>query len=259
MCTPGWWWASGLRSLAHQQTHMTRPSTELTSPRPKLMKSSLITTWIQKGWNCLVLGTGTPQNSFLRSWLWRIENLDHYCVVWHLNQDHSFVSPREQLAALAKEWDRLGLLFIHDRPAHLHSLIRFFGAFKDSQTHRQIGDQRGQNQQECRVLGPSRDLPSGSNCCELFYDPKTHRVSISISDRRDSYHQIKATEARAISNTIGPVMLIQAGIWSFCLRGMFGVLLHPYFKATMQAWKLQPKHTLRCSKNQGCYNLILGW
>ena len=153
----------------------------------------------------------------------------------------------------------MGLLFIHDRPAHLHSLIRFFGAFKDSQTHRQIGDQRGQNQQECRVLGPSRDLPSGSNCCELFYDPKTHRVSISISDRRDSYHQIKATEARAISNTRGPavpssllrdtkafshfLMLIQAGIWSFCLRGMFGVLLHPYFKATMQAWKLQPKHT----------------
>ena len=54
------------------------------------------------------------------------------------------------------------------------------------------------------MLGASKDLPSGADFCELF----SHRVCIATSDRQDFYHQIKAAEARAVSNTIGPAVPI---------------------------------------------------
>ena len=110
----------------------------------------------------------------------------------------------ESLAELATEWDRLGLLYLHTFPVHQNSFVRIFGAYKDRTTHRQIGDRRGQNQRECRLQGPSKDLPAGPDMCELFCNPEQQYVSISISDRRDFYHQLKATEAKAIGNTIGP-------------------------------------------------------
>ena len=112
----------------------------------------------------------------------------------------------ETLAALAHKWDAHGLLHLHDKEVHPDSLVRIFGAFKDFHTHRQIGDRRGQNQRECRLVGPSSDLPSGCDLCDLFVDPRTQKVFISISDRRDFYHQIRATEARALCNTIGPAV-----------------------------------------------------
>ena len=114
----------------------------------------------------------------------------------------------ETLSQLAKKWDELGLLMIHDKPVLPGSLVRIFGAMKDQLTHRQIGDKRGRNALESKVLGPSKDLPSGSDFCELHIDPQTERLSISITDRKDFYHQIKATESKAISNTIGPCVPI---------------------------------------------------
>ena len=62
------------------------------------------------------------------------------------------------------------------------------------------------SQRECKLLGPSSDLPSGCDLCDLFVDPATQKVYISISDRRDFYHQTKASEARALCNTIGPAV-----------------------------------------------------
>eukprot|EP00438_Fugacium_kawagutii_P017061 Skav216354 [mRNA] locus=scaffold2385:234086:238616:- [translate_table: standard] len=108
------------------------------------------------------------------------------------------------IAKLAKKWDDLDLLHIHSHAIDPQSPVRIFGALKDSATDRQIGDRRGQNGLEAKVEGPSQDLPSGPDLCQLFCNPKTHSVSISITDRKDFYHQLKVSESRAVSNTIAP-------------------------------------------------------
>eukprot|EP00438_Fugacium_kawagutii_P023074 Skav201172 [mRNA] locus=scaffold65:774040:778439:- [translate_table: standard] len=66
----------------------------------------------------------------------------------------------ESVAKLAKKWDELGLLLVHSQPIDPHSLVRIFGATKDSVTDRQIGDRRGRNGLEAKVVGPSHELPS---------------------------------------------------------------------------------------------------
>ena len=111
---------------------------------------------------------------------------------------------QEALAALAQKWDDLDLLFLHRRPIHPSSPVRIFGAFKDASTHRQIGDRRGQNGLESKVHGPSRDLPAGPDFAELFIDPATQVLKLSITDRKDFYHQFACSESKAVSNSIGP-------------------------------------------------------
>ena len=112
----------------------------------------------------------------------------------------------EVIAELAEKWDQLGLLYIHDRDIHPNSPVRIFGAYKDDSCHRQIGDRRGQNSLESKVKGPSSDLPSGVDFSELYIDPRTSRLSLATSDRKDFYHQLKVTESKAIANTIGPAV-----------------------------------------------------
>ena len=110
------------------------------------------------------------------------------------------------LSQLAHKWDELGLLHLHQQPIHPDGLVRIFGAMKDLKIHRQIGDRRGQNAREAAVSGPSKNLPSGPDFVELHVNPKTHRLSICITDRKGFYHQIRTSEARAVSNTIGPAV-----------------------------------------------------
>jgi len=110
----------------------------------------------------------------------------------------------EVAAELARKWDQLDLLYVHDVPIHPLSLVRAFGAFKDSSTHRQIGDRRAQNSLECKVCGPSKELPAGADFSELFVDPSTSKVHISITDRKDFYHQFLVSDEKAKLNTIGP-------------------------------------------------------
>ena len=112
----------------------------------------------------------------------------------------------ETVATLAKKWDDQGLLVLHRTPVHKDAPVRIFGAYKDANTHRQIGDRRGQNAREARLLGPSRDLPSGCDFCEIYVDPKISSLRISVSDRRDFYHQLKSTYSKAIANTVGPAI-----------------------------------------------------
>ena len=121
------------------------------------------------------------------------------------NATHSRDQP-SALAALAQKWDSLGLLYIHRRPIHPDSPVRIFGAFKDSHTHRQIGDKRGQNALESKVVGPSVDLPSGCDLAEIYCCPKTSKILLSITDRKDFYHQPKITQSKAITNTIAPAV-----------------------------------------------------
>ena len=110
----------------------------------------------------------------------------------------------ETAAALAKKWDDLGLLRLHKQPVHRDSPVRIFGALKSSEVHRQIGDRRGQNARECKVEGPSCDLPAGPDFGELFVDCKTETISLSITDRKDFYHQLRCSPSKAYMNTIGP-------------------------------------------------------
>ena len=113
------------------------------------------------------------------------------------------------LAALARKWDDLDLLYIHRRELHPSAPVRIFGAYKDVNTHRQIGDRRGRNSLESRIQGPSKDLPSGTDFAELFLDPETQVLKLSITDRKDFYHQFACTESRTLTNSIGPPVPIE--------------------------------------------------
>ena len=110
----------------------------------------------------------------------------------------------EEVAKLARLWDVNGLLLLHDKPCLQGSLVKVFNSYKSVSQDRQIGDRRGRNSLECRVLGPSRNLPSGSDVMDLCIPVKTHKAVVTISDRRDYYHQIWCTYKRALSNTLGP-------------------------------------------------------
>lgn len=115
----------------------------------------------------------------------------------------------ETLVGLAKLWDSLGLLVLHEcdvlqlYPDHQ---VKIFNAYKDLSTDRQIGDRRGRNCWEMRVAGPSKILPMGSDLCEFDFNPSTHRLTLSVTDRKDFYHQFRVPHVRAVSNTLGPAL-----------------------------------------------------
>lgn len=113
----------------------------------------------------------------------------------------------EQIVKLCHVWDENGLLLIHDHdiPSHYpEEVVKIFNAYKSVSTDRQIGDRRGRNATEARVEGPSRNLPVGPDLVELFIDPQSQVLRLSVTDRKDFYHQVKCSYTRAISNTIRP-------------------------------------------------------
>ena len=57
-----------------------------------------------------------------------------------------------------------------------------------------------------RVAGPSKILPMGSDLCEFDFNPSTHRLTLSVTDRKDFYHQFRVPHVRAVSNTLGPAL-----------------------------------------------------
>ncbi len=108
------------------------------------------------------------------------------------------------VAMLAKEWDDNNLLCVHDEPVEPKSLVKVFNCFKNASQDRQIGDRRGRNSVECRVLGPSKLLPSGADIGDIQVDPSTEKLVLSVTDRCDFYHQLAVTKSRAVTNTLGP-------------------------------------------------------
>ena len=103
---------------------------------------------------------------------------------------------QEEVARLAAVWDKQGLLHVHE--------IKIFNCYKNVNCDRQIGDRRGRNLQEAAVCGPSTQLPSGCDFLDLFVCPKTQRLSLHCSDRKDYYHQLRVSTSGTISNTVGP-------------------------------------------------------
>ena len=113
----------------------------------------------------------------------------------------------EEVAALAKLWDAHGLLHLHNfniPDFDSQRLVRIFGAVKDESRDRQIGDRRGMNYKEDRVLGPSSFLPNGSDLTDLMVDLAKQRIHVAACDRKDFYHQIWVTKRRAVTNSLGP-------------------------------------------------------
>ena len=123
------------------------------------------------------------------------------CEAGPLIRDHP-----SAVAELARKWDELGLLTLHRDPVDHTSLVRIFGVAKDRNTHRQIGDRRGQNAKECKLEGPSSLLPSGVDFTELCIDASKQQLHLSITDRKDFYHQFGTTRSKTLLNTIGPAV-----------------------------------------------------
>ena len=114
--------------------------------------------------------------------------------------------PLDQIVGLMKVWDSRGLLLLHEHDVpslYPHECVRIFNSYKSLECDRQIGDRRGRNHCEMRLEGPSKQLPAGPDVFELFLE-ENERIHVSVSDRRDFYHQFKTTYARAISNTLSP-------------------------------------------------------
>ena len=115
----------------------------------------------------------------------------------------------EEVAALAKIWDSKGLL--HLRPSNVpaslsHHVSRAFNCYKSPEKDRQIIDRRGRNWCKGRVCGPSAIIPVGPLLCQLEARPSRETVRISITDRRDFYHQFWVPDRRAETNMLGPAL-----------------------------------------------------
>eukprot|EP00435_Cladocopium_sp_Y103_P013731 s39_g3.t1 len=112
-----------------------------------------------------------------------------------------------EVVKLARVWDARGLLFIHDtdlQTACRHEVVKVFNCLKDASCDRQIGDRRGRNAVEKRVLGPSSCLPTGPDLLDFWVNARQDTLSVICTDRRDFYHQFSTTENRTRSNTVGP-------------------------------------------------------
>ncbi|CAE7242937.1 unnamed protein product [Symbiodinium sp. CCMP2592] len=118
--------------------------------------------------------------------------------------------------ALAVKWASLDLL--HLEPAQdlpMHEFTRIFNAYKSAEVDRQIGDRRGRNAAEARLPGPSRWLPSADVLCAVSADAKKEALCLSMSDRRDYYHQLWAPWSRKNPDFTGRGPLAAALIGNF--------------------------------------------
>jgi len=116
----------------------------------------------------------------------------------------------EELLALAAVWDNQDLLYIHEDPTIFErpfEKVRIFNAYKNPEMDRQIGDRRGRNAVEHKVWGPSSMLPTGAILSDVFIQPQTETLRVSVSDRRDFYHQLRCTPSKASRNTIGSLKI----------------------------------------------------
>ena len=106
------------------------------------------------------------------------------------------------VGALARLWDEQGLLVVHREEVMDEEQIRIFNAHKNQDVDRQIGDRRGRNSLETKLIGPSSCLPSGSDLQDICIDPRSECIFVSITDRKDFYHQLAITPAKSFS--VGP-------------------------------------------------------
>lgn len=113
----------------------------------------------------------------------------------------------EDVLELMKIWDAKGLLFIRDSMLEAEDsglAMRFFNCHKSAEVDRMIGDRRARNFVEGRLPGVSKCLPPALLLADLEILPLHERFSVSVSDRKDFYHQFKVSHQRAATNALWP-------------------------------------------------------
>lgn len=108
---------------------------------------------------------------------------------------------KEDNLLLAKIWDRHGLLALFAEEHGSGLSCRVFNAHKNASVDRQIGDRRWINGYELHPRGPSGNLPSGAALTSV-HCPTRFRLVGCASDRKDFYHQARASRERAHSNLL---------------------------------------------------------
>ena len=114
--------------------------------------------------------------------------------------------PPDEVLKLARIWDSQGLLRIHEVPQRSFWLSRVFNNYKSIDADRQIGDRRGRNFAEDRLLGPSSRLPSGSDLAEISLNARKQCLRVACTDRKDFYHQFRVSDDKAAANSVGPAL-----------------------------------------------------
>ena len=110
----------------------------------------------------------------------------------------------ETVGSLARMWDERGLLFLHKETGDGRRQVRIFNAYKSAACDRQIGDKRGRNSVEAQVAGPSSSLPAGVDLQDISINPYLQCIFVSITDRKDYYHQLQVTESKGLFYSVGP-------------------------------------------------------
>lgn len=113
---------------------------------------------------------------------------------------------RAELLKVFSRWDVLDRLFVC-RSDEVCSLDRceLFAVAKDMDKDRQILHRKRRNKREYHVVGESRNLPHGVLLTQLPLG-KDKVCVCSVDDIRDFYHAYEATEARARSSPVGPIL-----------------------------------------------------
>ena len=96
------------------------------------------------------------------------------------------------------EFDPFGEETLFDHP----DWVRIFNAYKNDSVDRQIGDRRGRNFKEDRVLGPSRFLPAGPDSIDIYADPRHEYLAVAVTDRKDFYHQRQSSRRKTLTNSV---------------------------------------------------------
>ncbi|OLP87334.1 Protein MEMO1, partial [Symbiodinium microadriaticum] len=112
---------------------------------------------------------------------------------------------RDGTLDLALLWDVNGLLDL--RPplpakAAFARSCRIFNSYKSKEVDRQIGDRRPANRSEYHLGGPSAYLPQGHLLTAFSLRRFREKLCGYASDRKDFYHQVKASAARSDANRL---------------------------------------------------------
>ncbi|CAE7705019.1 unnamed protein product, partial [Symbiodinium microadriaticum] len=111
----------------------------------------------------------------------------------------------EEHLKLAVLWDAKGLLqLVPPLPTGdaFQRSCRIFNSYKSPEADRQIGDRRPANRAELHLTGPSQKLPQGSLLAAYRLPRRKAQLTTFVTDRRDFYHQVAVTRARADCNRL---------------------------------------------------------
>ena len=108
---------------------------------------------------------------------------------------------KEENKKLALKWSEQSLLALVHHPPHDDAFTRIFNAHKSIEHDRQIGDRRLANMTERHIQGPSKQLPIGYMMSGI-YVPRGFILKGAVTDRKEFYHQAKASHERASTNVL---------------------------------------------------------